>query len=199
VRPRPGPYPRSPRAMPIVACRLQRRDVDGDIRRSRANGRRLEGERDGSRSRRPAATVSGGASAMAPSRLPPRGTGPRIGMGSDPQGLTPAGGRSLQRDANRRRRGCREATRGAGNRPLYRLPSRHPRTRRTLAGVAVRGRWRLQECGFTAIRKRSNVILATATATVRPQRLLRPVKREGKTYDEHDAAYRPPRPVLRHP
>src|SRR5262245_49413867 len=39
---------------------------------------------------------------MVPSRLPPRGTGPT--MGSDPQGLTPADGRSSQRDTNRRSR-----------------------------------------------------------------------------------------------
>src|SRR5262249_46566227 len=39
----------------------------------------------------------------------------------------------------RRRRGCREATRGAGDRPLYRLPVRHPRTRRTLAGISPAG------------------------------------------------------------
>ena len=44
--------------MPIIRGRLQRRDVGGAIRPSRADGRRLEGERDGSRSRRPAATVS---------------------------------------------------------------------------------------------------------------------------------------------
>jgi hypothetical protein len=46
----------------------------------RATGAWKESEM-GSRSRRPAVTASGGASAMAPSRRPPRGTGPRIGMG----------------------------------------------------------------------------------------------------------------------
>src|SRR5262245_49483983 len=41
---------------------------------------------------------------MAPSRLPPRGTGPSNGVrpGQTPQALTPADGRSSQRDTNRR-------------------------------------------------------------------------------------------------
>jgi hypothetical protein len=55
---------------------------------------------------------------MAPSRRPLRGTRPRIGLGSDPQGLTPAGGRSLQRDANRPQSVCREATPWGGTAPL---------------------------------------------------------------------------------
>ena len=75
--------------------RLLRRDVGGAIRPSCAGGRRLEGERDGSRSRRPAVTVSGRAPAMAPT--PPtaeRHMADRACMGSDPQGPTPTGGRS---------------------------------------------------------------------------------------------------------
>jgi len=45
--------------------RLLRRDVGGAIRPSCAGGRRLEGERDGSRSRRPGPTADGEAPAMA--------------------------------------------------------------------------------------------------------------------------------------
>jgi len=50
-----------------IRRRLRRRDVDGPIRRSRADGRRLEGEPDGSSSRGTAAYATAGLPAMAPS------------------------------------------------------------------------------------------------------------------------------------
>jgi hypothetical protein len=53
-------YLRGVRALLPFARRLQRRDVDGPIRRSRADGRRLDGELDGSRSRGIAASVTAG-------------------------------------------------------------------------------------------------------------------------------------------
>ena len=123
-----------PRAVPTIARRLQRRDVDGAIRRSRASGRRLEEGRDGPRSRRLAATVSGRASAMAPSRRPPRGTWPP-GLGGLILGSTPMGGCSLQRGSkNAVDAGAERQPVGAGNRPLS-VAERHPRSRRTLAGA----------------------------------------------------------------
>jgi hypothetical protein len=103
----------------INARRSLRRDVDGAIRRSRASDRRLEGERDGSRSRRPAVTACGGAPGMAPSRRPPRGTGPAAPGASDRKVHAITVDRSLQRDANRRTRGCPMATRwGRATAPL---------------------------------------------------------------------------------
>ena len=60
------------------ARRLLRRDVDGPIRRPRADGRRLEGGRDGPRSRRPAPTSSGRrASDGGGAAARPRGSRPR--------------------------------------------------------------------------------------------------------------------------
>ena len=56
--------------MPTIGGRLQRRDVDGPIRRSRAGDRRLDGERDGSKSRGPCRPVAMKAPAMAPEALP---------------------------------------------------------------------------------------------------------------------------------
>jgi hypothetical protein len=67
------PYLRSPRTVPTIVRRLQRRDVDGAIRRSRASDRRPEGERDGSRSGRPGKPADGEAPAMAGNRRPPNG------------------------------------------------------------------------------------------------------------------------------
>ena len=86
--------------------RLLRRDVGGAIRIPGAGDRRLEGERDGSRSRRPAVTVSeqsasNGAEPVTAERhravrawVCPTLTGPHL-----------AEGRSLQRDTNRRTQG----------------------------------------------------------------------------------------------
>jgi len=53
-------YPQGVRAALPWGGRLQRRDVDGAIRRSRADDRRLEGGRDGPRSRGTAASVTAG-------------------------------------------------------------------------------------------------------------------------------------------
>ena len=83
-------YLRPPRAVPTMGGRLRRRDVDGAIRLPRADGRAWKESEMGSRSRRPTATVSGGASAMAPSRRPPRGTWP------DCNGVRPAGSDPLR-------------------------------------------------------------------------------------------------------
>src|SRR5262245_49551061 len=60
--------------MPTIGGRLQRRDVDGAIRRPRADGRRLEGERDGSISRGTAASATAGLPAMAPPRSGAQGS-----------------------------------------------------------------------------------------------------------------------------
>src|SRR5262245_58596588 len=78
-------------AMRQMRCRVLRRDVGGAIRILRAGGRRLEGERDGSRSRRPAVTVVAEASVMRSRRRPPKGTWPSHGI-RPPQGLTRAEG-----------------------------------------------------------------------------------------------------------
>ena len=125
----------------------------------RAGGRRLERERDGSRSRRPAVTAFGKVSVMAPSRRPPRGTWPTVTAVSDPHRSTPCGrqqlaaghtspsagaGRQLAgREAQGPARPQGRATAPEGASPLG-LPSRHPRTRRTLRR-SPRGGWRVHE------------------------------------------------------
>ena len=99
--------------------RLQRRDVDGAIRRSRADGRRLDGERDGSKSRGPCQPVAAKRQQWRRSPLP-------AFSGSRPRRSLARGGAESQRMARvtrRRRRGCREATRWGGQPPRYRLPS----------------------------------------------------------------------------
>jgi hypothetical protein len=89
----------------LIQCarRLLRRDVDGAIRLPRAGGRRPEGERDGSRSGRPAATVSGGAAAMSPSRRPPRGTWPTVTDGVRPSQVHACGAAAACSGAQNRR------------------------------------------------------------------------------------------------
>jgi hypothetical protein len=124
-------YPRLPAPMPTIRGRLLRRDVDGAIHPPRADGRRLEGERDGSRSRRPAATVSGGAAVMSPIRRPPRGTWPTVTDGVRPMRSTLAERRSSQRcPKSLSARVPKGNALGRATAPLW-LRSRRSRTRRT--------------------------------------------------------------------
>jgi hypothetical protein len=132
-----------------IRRRLLRRDVGGAIRPSCAGGRRLEGERDGSRSRRPAVTASArsasnGAEPEAAERhMADRNHGVRP-AGSDPYGR-PQLHSGTQIAVTRVPKGNPRAVRpwspqglprrfhagppGAVSAP--RLPSWHPRTRRT--------------------------------------------------------------------
>src|SRR5262245_40300716 len=97
--------------MPTMGGRLQRRDVDGAIRRSRASGRRLEGERDGSRSRGTAASATAGLPAMAPTRSGAQGSSLPA---QNPKGFFPGQGldtKSRSGDRKIAERGRRKATR----------------------------------------------------------------------------------------
>ena len=138
-----GAYPRWGWNVAQFARRCLRWDMDGAIRPACGSDRRLEGERDGSRSRRPAATVSGRAPAM----------------GAEPATAQRLKAKPRKRDAKAcsgtqiAARGCRKATprdrevpedpqgsRGgltaSWSRKAPRLPMRHPRTRRTSAAIA---------------------------------------------------------------
>ena len=176
---RAAAYPRSLALWHDWACRCLRRDVDGPIHRLTwqrpAPGRRAV---DGSRSRRPGCDRSGEAPAMARSRRPPSGS--RCDREVPATGR--AGSQSIcARDTNRRTRvpqgspGTRAGSQGArrGSQggpqpslpgrvvPAPGLPTRHPRTRRTLAGfpAGADGAWRTKEPPC-----------AQRSATVRPDR-----------------------------
>ena len=139
--------------------RLQRRDVDGAIRRSRADGRRLDGERDGWKSRGPCRPVTGMRQQWPRSPLPALAAqGRRGGAGARPlasaleaelrrlrEGPAQSGSQRTARVTRRRRRGCRKATRsGAGNRPPW-LRSRRPRHPSHLAEASAGQTARAQE------------------------------------------------------
>ncbi len=105
-----GTYPRSLRGVSSCAYRCLRRDVGGPIHRPRGNGRRPEGERNGSRS---------GEARWQPFPVKCqqwRGAGDRP-SGSRCDGARPGNGQRapeakvVPRDRNRRR-GCRKATPG---------------------------------------------------------------------------------------
>jgi hypothetical protein len=110
---------------------LQRRDVDGAIRLPRADDRRPGRSADGSRSRRLAAWAAGRCQLWC--RTGPQGADPTTRSDELTQSAVagPAAGRKIAGDASAERQRA-----GAGNRPLSWLPSRHSRSRRTLAGAA---------------------------------------------------------------
>ena len=153
-------YPRHPWAMRQVRCRLLRWDVGGAIRISRAGGRRLEGERDGSRSRGSLRRQPPGCQQWRPAVK--RGSRrPSLPAQTPHAAVFPVqGGLGSQRWPKIAERGCRKATpRGReapweprtglprrshraswGGSSAPRLPSRHPRTRRTPRPSARDGR-----------------------------------------------------------
>jgi hypothetical protein len=130
-RTRLSPVPRS--CLIQYARRLQRRDVDGPIRRSRADGRRLEGELDGSSSRGAAASATAGRQRWRwthkrQTRSGAQGTSPS--QPRTPRGSSQGRKVSKARSGDRKtaERGRRKATgKGAGNRPIEWLRSRRPR------------------------------------------------------------------------
>ena len=140
-------YPRSLRGVASCAYRCLRRDVGGPIHRPRGNGRRPEGERNGSRSGRPGgnrfrrslsneaepatALAAQGAMAHAPATVSGRRK-PKLCPG------TQIAGAGAERQPRDREVPGSPSTRLSGR--LARvsrgviapgLPSRHPRTRRT--------------------------------------------------------------------
>ena len=127
--------------------RLQRRDVDGAIRRSRADGWRLDGERDGSRSRGPCRPAAVKRQQWWWSRGPPsvaqgrNDASPRL----DKSGGQ-ADGQRMARVTRRRRRGAERQPVAEGESPPW-LRSRHRATRRTSpmlsAGMEALARWRV--------------------------------------------------------
>ncbi len=144
---RPGTYPRCLARVASCGYRCLRRDVGGPIHRPRGNGRRPEGERNGSRSGRPGgnrfrrgvsngagpatALAAQGAMAHAPATVSGRRK-PKLCPG------TKIAGAGAERQPRDREVPGSPSTRLSGR--LARvsrgviapgLPSRHPRTRRT--------------------------------------------------------------------
>ena len=144
---RPGTYPRCLARVASCAYRCLRRDVGGPIHRPRGNGRRPEGERNGSRSGRPGgnrfrrslsneaepatALAAQGAMASAPATASANRK-PKLCRG------TQIAGAGAERQPRDREVPGSPSTRLSGR--LARvsrgviapgLPSRHPRTRRT--------------------------------------------------------------------
>ena len=149
-------YPRSLRGVSSCGYRCLRRDVGGPIHRPRGNGRRPEGERNGSRSGRPGgnrfrrslsneaepatALAAQGAMAHAPATVSGRRK-PKLCPG------TQIAGAGAERQPRDREVPGSPSTRLSGR--LARvsrgviapgLPSRHPRTRRTSGPSAGDGR-----------------------------------------------------------
>ena len=149
-------YPRSLRGVASCAYRCLRRDVGGPIHRPRGNGRRPEGERNGSRSGRPGgnrfrrslsneaepatALAAQGAMASAPATASANRK-PKLCPG------TQIAGAGAERQPRDREVPGSPSTRLSGR--LARvsrgviapgLPSRHPRTRRTSGPSAGDGR-----------------------------------------------------------
>ena len=161
-------YPRSLRGVSSCGYRCLRRDVGGPIHRPRGNGRRPEGERNGSRSGRPGgnrfrrslsneaepatALAAQGAMAHAPATVSGRRK-PKLCPG------TQIAGAGAERQPRDREVPGSPSTRLSGR--LARvsrgviapgLPSRHPRTRRTSGPPAGDGRRVRALLRFTARR-----------------------------------------------
>ena len=140
-------YPRSLRGVASCAYRCLRRDVGGPIHRPRGNGRRPEGERNGSRSGRPGGNrfrrgVSNGAGpATALAAQGAMASAPATASANRKPKLCPGtqiAGAGAERQPRDREVPGSPSTRLSGR--LARvsrgviapgLPSRHPRTRRT--------------------------------------------------------------------
>src|SRR5262245_36082860 len=128
--------------MPTIGGRLQRRDVDGAIRRPRADGRRLEGERDGSISRGTAASATAGLPAMAPTRSGAHGSSLPA---QNPKGFFPGQGWIQSPAAVIEKPPSAGAERqpvSGGRKPSNRLPTRHPRDPSHPRRRCRRGWWR---------------------------------------------------------